>query len=118
MKALVVYDSVFENTAVVARAIAGALSGDVQYVRDADPLEAGGVGLLVVGSPTHGGRPTPAIEAYLKAIPSGSLKHVRVAVFDTRVAPTERAFPLRLLMKSSVTPLQRSRIRYARRAAN
>ena len=98
MKALVVYDSVFENTAIVARAIAAGVSGEVQHVRDAVPGAASGLDLLIVGSPTHGGRATPAIDTYLKAIPSSALEHVRVAAFDTRIIATERAFPLRLLM--------------------
>ena len=98
MKALIVYDSMFENTATIARAIGGALSADVQHVRDANPSTAGALDLLVVGSPTHGGRATPAIDVYLKAIPNGALKHVRVAAFDTRIPAAERALPLRTLM--------------------
>jgi hypothetical protein len=99
MKAIVVYDSVYENTAIIARAIGGALLADVRRVGEADPLALGDVEVLVVGSPTHGGRPTPAIEAYLKAIPAGALTHARVAAFDTRVPANERAIPLRILMR-------------------
>jgi flavodoxin len=98
MKTLVVYDSVFDNTAIVARAIGAALAADVQNVRDAVPTAVNGLDLLVVGSPTHGGRPTPAIDAFLKAIPASALEHVRVAAFDTRISASERALPLRLLM--------------------
>jgi flavodoxin len=98
MKTLVVYDSVFGNTATIARAIGEALSGVVQPVRDAEPLEAHGVDRLVVGSPTHGGRPTPAIDSYLKAIPHDALKQVQVAAFDTRIPAKERGFLLRKLM--------------------
>jgi flavodoxin len=99
MKTLLIYDSVFENTAAVARAIGTALAADVQYVRDADPRDAAAAGLLVVGSPTHGGRPTPAIATYLKSIPDDALKQARVAAFDTRIPAQERSFLLRVLMR-------------------
>jgi flavodoxin len=100
MKTLVVYDSAFGNTTAIARAIGDSLPGDVQHVRDADPRNARGVDLLVVGSPTHGGQPTPAIVAYLKAIEGGALNQVQVAAFDTRIPATERAFLLRMLMRA------------------
>lgn len=66
MKALIIYDSVYGNTEKIARAIAGAMtpSDGVKVLRagEADPLELESIDLLIVGSPTHGGRPTPAIQ--------------------------------------------------------
>jgi flavodoxin len=44
-----------------------------------------GLDLLVVGSPTLGGRPTPAVKTFLDRIPEGALAKVRVAAFDTRM---------------------------------
>jgi flavodoxin I len=89
MKALVVYESVYGNTERIARAIADALgpSGDVTLVRagEARPSHLAGIDLLVVGTPTQGGRPRPSIDAFLKEIPAHALENVAVASFDTRI---------------------------------
>lgn len=88
MKALVVYDSRFGNTEVVARAVAGsAPRGTARVVRagDAKTGDLAGIDVLAVGSPTLGGRPSPAVKAFLESLPSGSLAKVRVAAFDTRM---------------------------------
>src|ERR1017187_4714901 len=57
MRALVVYESLFGNTAQVAQAIAEGLSchGDVEMVEvsQALPEITGAVDLIVVGGPTH-----------------------------------------------------------------
>lgn len=97
MKAMVVYDSVYGNTAQIAQAIGNALSHalgtqeDVQLrkVDEAAPEHLAGLNLLIVGSPTHGFRPTPATSAFLKSIPKNALKDVKVAAFDTRVTEEE-----------------------------
>jgi flavodoxin len=88
MKALVVYDSQYGNTEAIARAIAGAAArGAARAVRvgDVKPADLKSVDVLAVGSPTLGGRPTPAIQQFLDGIPAGSLAKVRVATFDTRM---------------------------------
>jgi len=88
MKALVVYDSVYGNTEQIAQAIGAALGSqaDVQIVRagDAQLEHVVGVDVLLAGSPTHGGRPTTAMCAWLKALARDSLKGVKTAGFDTR----------------------------------
>jgi flavodoxin len=88
MKALIVYDSVYGNTEKIAQAIGAALSpqADVQVVRaaDAQPEHLVGLDVLFAGSPTHGGRPTAAMRAWLKALARDSLKGVKTAGFDTR----------------------------------
>lgn len=89
MKALIVYDSVYGNTERIARAIAEAItpSNEVKVLRvgEANPAELKATELLIVGSPTHGGRPTPAVQALLNKVPELSLKGVKVAAFDTRI---------------------------------
>ncbi|HLC05425.1 MAG TPA: flavodoxin family protein [Anaerolineales bacterium] len=93
MKALVIYDSVFGNTEKIAQAIAEALGAQepVELLQashtDSDRLAQ--TDLLVVGSPTRGFRPTEAVAALLKAIPSKVLKGVKVAAFDTRLKADE-----------------------------
>jgi flavodoxin I len=92
MKALIVYDSVYGNTEKIARAIAEAItpSGEVRVLRasEASPSELASIELLIVGSPTHGGRPTPPIQDLLNKVPKLSLQGINVAAFDTRI-PTK-----------------------------
>jgi flavodoxin len=93
MKTLVVYDSVFGNTEKIARAIAASLGpgASVEILRAGDvlPVELAGAGLLVVGSPTRGFRPTETLAELLKRIPPKALKGIRVAAFDTRLKADE-----------------------------
>jgi flavodoxin I len=88
MKALIVYDSVYGNTEKIARAIAEAItpSNEVKVLRagEANPSELASINLLIVGSPTHGGRPMPTVQDLLNKDPKLSLKGVNVAAFDTR----------------------------------
>jgi flavodoxin I len=89
MKTLIVYDSVYGNTEKIARAMAEAItpSGEVEVLQvgEANPSELESLDLLIVGSPTHAGRPTPAVQDFLSKITQQSLKGIKVAAFDTRV---------------------------------
>jgi flavodoxin len=91
MKALIVFDSVHGNTEAIARAIGGVggrgkAAFRVVRAADAKPADLVGLDLLVVGSPTLGGRPTPGVQSFLERIPAGALAKVRVAAFDTRLS--------------------------------
>ena len=89
MKTLIVFDTVFGNTEQVARAIGAALpasaGAEVVHVGDAAKELPAGTGLLIVGSPTRAFRPTEGTVRYLKSLPAGGLKGVKVAAFDTRM---------------------------------
>jgi len=90
MKAWVIYDSVYGNTEKIALAIAAALGSpeDITVFRATSqpPAIPAGLDLLVVGSPTRQFRQTDVLRDFVKNIPDGSLKGIRVAVFDTRIA--------------------------------
>ena len=90
MRVLIVYDSVYGNTEKIAKAIGGAITGEVKVLRvdEANPSELKTIDLFIVGSPTQGGRPTPAIRDFLNKVPEPSLKDINVAAFDTRI-PTK-----------------------------
>jgi flavodoxin I len=90
MKALVVYDSLYGNTEQIAKAIGAAVTGEVKVARvgEADPSELEGIDLLIVGSPTQGGRATQAMQDFLNTIPKSSIKGINAALFDTRI-PTK-----------------------------
>jgi flavodoxin len=87
MKTLVVYDSVYGNTEIIAQAIAGALPGEVQVARvgQAQPANLESADLLVIGSPTHGALPTEAIQNLIAKVGSPTHEGARAATFDTRL---------------------------------
>ena len=86
MKALIVYDSTYGNTEKIARAIGEAIGGDARVVRagGADLPNTEAIGLLIVGSPTLGGRASPDIKGFLDRLPNSAVKDMKVAAFDTR----------------------------------
>ena len=88
MKALVVYDSAYGNTEKIAKSIGGAITGNVKVLRvgEVNPSELEPVDFLIVGSPTYGGRPTPAVQSFLDNIPESAVKSMSVAAFDTRLS--------------------------------
>jgi flavodoxin I len=87
MKILILYDSVHGNTEKIAQAIGGALEGEVKVARvgQVSPSELTTFDLVVIGSPTHGGRPTEAITGLLDQLAASALQGVKVAAFDTRI---------------------------------
>jgi len=83
---LVVYDSVFGNTAKVAEAIGEALGGAiVKKVDTVTQADMEGLKILFVGSPTRAFRPTPGTMNFLKGLKKDALKGVKAAAFDTRI---------------------------------
>ena len=104
MKVRIIYDSAYGNTEKIAYALAEGLDSDIAREvclvsnMPTDELLPGD--LLVVGSPTQGGRPTQAIQNYLKEIPHESLSGIYAAAFDTRFAINEHGVGLKFLMKT------------------
>lgn len=86
MKALVIYDSTYGNTEKIARSIGGAIGDDVKVLRagEVSPSELDSLDFLIIGSPTQGGRPTPAVLEFMNRIPESGVKGINVAAFDTR----------------------------------
>jgi hypothetical protein len=104
MNVLVVYESMFGNTALVAQAIAAGMSGQVD-VRTAEARtmpDVSAVDAVVVGAPTHAfglSRPTTRQEAVRRGAPATAVgpglrewlaalprTHLAGAAFDTVVA--------------------------------
>ena len=82
MRALVLYDSIYGHTAQIAQAIGEAIAGQALRVGEVEPTGLKAFNLLIVGSPTHGGRYTEEIQGLLDALPA--LEGMDVAAFDTR----------------------------------
>lgn len=91
MNATVVYDSFFGNTEQIAQAIGKRLgtAAEVKVLRvtEAKAEHLAGRNVLVVGSPTRAFRPSEAVQQWLKRLPANSLAGVKVAAFDTGIAP-------------------------------
>jgi flavodoxin len=85
MNALIVYDSQYGNTEKIARAIGDAIPGvRVIHASETNPSDLESVDLLIVGSPTHGGRPMGAVQTFLVKVPANAIKGIYVTAFDTR----------------------------------
>jgi hypothetical protein len=107
MKAVVVYESLWGNTAAIARAIAEGIGPEARALSTAEASDAAvaGADLIVAGAPVHGfqlptdkgreglgenpGRaPTPpdlshpSMRSWLEALPEG---HAHYAAFETRM---------------------------------
>jgi flavodoxin len=91
MNTLVVYDSVYGNTEIVARSIAQAIdseiSGEVRVLRvgQVTPDDWETADLLILGSPTHGAMATEAVQALLARMGPQAREGARAATFDTRL---------------------------------
>jgi flavodoxin I len=83
---LVIYDSIFGNTSIIAEAIGEALEDTrVISVSDVTDADLEDLEILFVGSPTRVFRPTPATMAFLKGLGPKDLTGVKAAAFDTRI---------------------------------
>ncbi len=97
MKAMVIYDSQYGNTARIAEAIGRGIASAVQepatvevvQIAQASPHSIVTSDILVVGSPTQKFRPTSPIKQLLKSLPKHALRGVKVAAFDTRLTEEE-----------------------------
>ena len=88
MKAMVVFDSVHGNTAFTAQVIGNAIGvavDEILWVGGVVSPKLKGLDLLIVGSPSHRGKPTLALQGFFQII-DPDLKGIRVAAFDTRGA--------------------------------
>jgi flavodoxin len=88
MRVLFVYDSVYGNTEIIARAIGESIPGEVPVLRvdQIDPRDLAAADLLILGTPTHGAEPTVAIQGLIRLIGSPANEGAKLATFDTRLA--------------------------------
>lgn len=100
MKTLIVYDSLYSNTKKIAEAIGEAISEEVKtlHVKDVNIADLVNYDLLIVGSPTHAGRPTEPIKMLLKNISNDLLKNKYIAAFDTRASSLGQGWFVKMLI--------------------
>jgi len=86
MKALILYDSIHGNTAKIAQAIGETIRGQWLRPDEWDPADLKRFDLVIIGSPTHGGFYSKAMDGLLKSLPV--LEGIHVVAFDTRTKTT------------------------------
>ena len=90
MKALIVFDSVYGNTQQIAETMGKILKNEysIEVISAADVKEdqLADLEVLFIGSPTHGGRFTEAIQNFLAVLSTIQLEGVKIATFDTRTS--------------------------------
>ncbi len=88
-KAIVVYDSRYGNTKIVAESIAegiktaGEIETDLSFVEDFDVRGIPACDILVIGAPNHYSRPSKIMKGFVKDLEGLELGGKRVAAFDT-----------------------------------
>lgn len=85
MNSIVIYDSNYGNTKIIAGAIAKELSAKAVPVSAAKPDELKNYDLVVFGSPIIGWKPSEKMGGFLASLKSGQLENIKAATFDTRV---------------------------------
>jgi flavodoxin len=101
MKCVVLYDSQFGNTEKIAKAVVEEIPR-AEFIRVAEANINGleSVDLLLVGSPTQGGKATVTMSQFLDLLPNKVLAKIKVATFDTRLREEDQNFALRLLIRT------------------
>lgn len=100
MKTYIIYDSLYGNTKKIAEAIGQNISGEVKIVpvKDVKQSALAQVNLLIVGSPTHAGRPTENIKKFLQNIPNDLIKDKYIAAFDTRASSSGQGWFVKMMI--------------------
>ncbi|MCL4384588.1 flavodoxin family protein [Patescibacteria group bacterium] len=87
MKLLVIFDSMYGNTKIIAETVAKELGKEAK-VKQAEEIgnkDWEGVRAVVVGSPINGWKPSVKMEAFLNGLKQGQLNGMKAAAFDTRI---------------------------------
>jgi flavodoxin I len=87
MKGIIIYDSQYGCTEQIAQAIGEALGPEAKVIRvtEARTEDLADYSLVIIGSPTQGGRQTVAIKNFVDNLPAEALAGKRFAAFDTRM---------------------------------
>ncbi len=104
MKSLIIFDSEYGNTEKIAAAISEGIAEEIEAeIMNISKLKLSmlqEIDVLVIGSPTQGGRPTKMMQDFIDRMPEGLLKGKAIAVFDTRFLEKDHNIGLRIQMKS------------------
>ncbi|PKM87791.1 hypothetical protein CVU83_02550 [Candidatus Falkowbacteria bacterium HGW-Falkowbacteria-2] len=101
MKTAIIYDSVYGNTGKIAEEIARVIGEEAKliHISQAHKEDIENAELVVLGTPTHGGRASEAVQAFMKELPSDIWSSKKVAVFSTGMPANSVNFFLRFVIK-------------------
>ncbi len=87
MKSLVIYDTIYGNTKIIAETVAKELGGDANIValEDFVPDDLRDVRFLVIGSPVIAWNPTERMKDFIFSFKKHQFDGFRAAVFDTQI---------------------------------
>lgn len=89
MKALIVYDTKYGNTKIVAELIAEGINSvegneiTINNVKDVDLNKENSYDMILIGSPNHVGSHTKSVKKFINKLSEALLKINSFAVFDT-----------------------------------
>lgn len=97
MRTLLIYDSKYGNTKIIAEAVRGAIPGPVEmaHIEKVSPAMIADYDLVILGTPTHGAGPSEPVKNFLEKLDRSILAGKKIAVFDTRI--TKSGMPNRFL---------------------
>ena len=87
MKTLIVFDSLYGNTRKIAKILGKSLNAKVIQAGKVNIAGIKSYDLLIIGCPTHAGRPTAAAQSFLHSLTASMFKNKKIAVYDTRISP-------------------------------
>ncbi|MFQ6106799.1 MAG: flavodoxin family protein [Thermoplasmata archaeon] len=87
-RALVLYDSQYGNTKMVAETIAEGIEtkgmqADVRHMKEVDPMDVPGYDVIAIGTPNHLGGPTGRAKKLVKSLKAKDLERKTFGFFDT-----------------------------------
>lgn len=93
-KVVIVYDTVYGNTARAAEAIGdgmkeAGLEVELRHVKDIKPEYVTAFNLIVIGSPTHAGDMSEDMRGFMKGLKGLTLEGKKGTAFDTRYVGEE-----------------------------
>lgn len=100
MPTLIIHDSLYGNTARVAIFLGQQITGAVvKNINEAQLEDVAAARLVIIGTPTHGGRASQPLQAFLATLPVSIWQERRVAVFSTGLPATYKNIFLRLVIR-------------------
>lgn len=85
MKSLIIYDSNFDNTKLIAEAIAIAFGTSATPVNNLNTNSINNIELLIVGSPINAWSPSTNMKTWINSLQKNQLSGKKAAEFDTRM---------------------------------
>lgn len=101
MSTLIIFDSLFGNTALAARTLAAILPGEItlKKIDDVHAEDLYNNQRLALLTPTHGGRASVKIQNFIKSIPVPAWQGKLVTVLSTGIPASGQNLFLRLVIK-------------------